>query len=132
MKFAMVPINRKEEDDGIHIRRVLISYKYKTSKRFNKTKYKTVTYHGTKLIASDPYFNEPNHTHIYELTDKYYKLVTVDAANPMSEAYEEHSKIYNKRKYHTNIWPGGIKCIEFKTNNKDEAISLFNNREELR
>lgn len=121
-KYAMVAINTKTEDDGVHIRRVLVSYK---SKR--KNKYGITNYCGTKFLASDPYFSKKDASHKYIFEDDYYQLKPLDIFNELSLAYMV-TNIYEKRKYH--IIPGFE--IEFEADNNETAITEFNEREELR
>ena len=121
MKYAMVAINKKEEDDGIHIRRVLISYLFKTKKIIRG---QDVTfYHGTRLIDVDPYFKFKNSSHKYIFKDKYYKLNSANTDFP----YAFYPSMYKKRKYR-NIGKLGF---EFKESNRQIAINRFRNRKEL-
>ena len=123
-KYAMVAINTKRQDDGIHIRRVLISYLFKTKKKIDG---KVVTYyHGTKFIAADPYFSDKTASHKYTFTDRYYKLDT--ANNELSLMYALKSDIYKKRKYHSF----GALTFEFKSESKQVAIHRFKVRKELK
>ena len=130
MKFAMVAINSKyDEENKLHVRRVLISYLFKTSTKSRKN-FKTITYHGTKFISADDYFYKDNSSHKYEFKDKYYKLL--DVTNEYNKLrYSLKKDIYKKRKYHyTNIV--GIKPIEFKCKLRSEAVMRFYSRKELK
>ena len=123
-KYAMVAINKKEADDGTHIRRVLISYLFKTKK---KIKGQEITYyHGTKFIIADPYFSKKTSSHKYTFKDHYYKLEEVD--NELAIIYAFNSDIYKKRKYH-NV---GKLAFEFKAENKQVAVHRFKVRKELK
>lgn len=118
MKFAMIPINRRYNEEMKRIvRRVLISYKYKTL----KGKYK-----GTKIIEKDPYFKDPNSSQQYLFKDKYFIHLT-DAYN--DELQQE--VMNNKRFYMENEGLLFENAIEFEAANLEEAIEMFNNRVEL-
>lgn len=123
-KYAMVAINKKESDDGIHIRRVLISYLFKTKKKIDGQE--VTYYHGTKFIIADPYFSKKTSSHKYTFKDHYYKLEEVD--NELAIIYAFNSDIYKKRKYH-NV---GKLAFEFKAENKQVAVHRFKVRKELR
>ena len=123
-KYAMVAINKKELDDGIHIRRVLISYLFKTKKKIEGQE--VTYYHGTKFIAADPYFSKKTSSHKYTFKDHYYKLDEVN--NELALIYAFKSDIYKKRKYH-NV---GKLAFEFKAENKQVAIHRFKVRKELK
>ena len=97
MKFAMVPINTKSilNESGTydqHVRRVLISYKFKLHRK-DKT-----FYYGTKFILADQYFYTYDSSHEYEFKNGYYKLIYVDTINPNAKAYDK--KLFKKRRYH--------------------------------
>ena len=136
-KYAMIPINTKEDEEGnLHVRRVLISYRFKTHSKINKkSKYEKVvaSYRGTKIIAIDDYFKNPKATHIYTFYDDGYALELV-RNNPNEFLYALKPEIYCTRTYHglDKKYDGYPSVIEFKANTKDEAIKLFNEREELR
>lgn len=120
----MVAINKKDENDGVHIRRVLISYLFKTHKTIN---FRKVTYyHGTKLIDADPYFSAKGSSHKYILKNGYYKLT--DANNNNAVLYGFEPDIYEKRRYHSF----GAFTFEFTATNPEEAINRFRNRKELK
>ncbi len=123
-KYAMVAINKKEDDDGIHIRRVLISYLFKTKKTVNGLP--VTYYHGTKLIDADPYFRDAKASHKYTLKDRYYKLEEVNGNRAFDYVFK--SSIYSKRKYHSI----GKLGFEFKAENKQVAIHRFRVRKELK
>ena len=137
-KYAMIPINCKyDEEDRIHVRRVLISYKRRkvTSKEFFGNVYDHVEYRGTKLEAIDPYFLSSKRTHTYEFKDRYYRLVKVDNRNTNKIIYNAFKELYGKRKYKGNIFShnkGRPSVIEFECDNWFDAVTKFNNREELK
>ena len=129
MKFAMVPINTKSilNESGTydqHIRRVLISYKFKLHKK-DKT-----FYYGTKFILADQYFYAYDSSHEYEFKNGYYKLISVDTINPNASIYDK--KLFKKRRYHNVDYIAGKIEDEFKANNIQAAIEKFNHRNELR
>ena len=129
MKFAMVPINTKSilNESGTydqHVRRVLISYKFKLH-----IKDKTF-YYGTKFILADQYFYAYNSSHEYEFKNGYYKLIYVDTVNQNANAYDK--KLFKKRRYHNVDYIAGKSEDEFKASNIQAAIEKFNHRNELR
>lgn len=135
-KYAMIPINTKEDEEGnIHVRRVLISYRFKTHSKINKkSNYEKVVanYRGTKIIATDDYFKNPNATHRYTFYDNGYALESVHN-NLNGFLYAFKPEIFYMRVYHglDRKYDGYPSVIEFKANTKDEAIKLFTEREEL-
>lgn len=132
-KYAMIPINCKEDLLGnLLVRRVLISYLFKTHKR-NPNGSIVAYYHGTKFVFADNYFYSKEATHKYEFNNKGYVLNSV-VSNPNALTYAFKKGIYKKRKYHgIDIENNHIPyVIEFKANSEDAAIYKFNNREELR
>ena len=135
MKFAMVPINTKENDNGdLMIRRVLIKYVFKKTKTILGLlghKYKKISYYGTKIIAKDDYFNREDASHKYIFEDNYYRLIEVtDEETKLTYSLKED--IYKRRKYHYNNYMDLPKAIEFKADSIEEAIEKFQGREELR
>ena len=129
MKFAMVPINTKSilNESGTydqHVRRVLISYKFKLHKK-DKT-----FYYGTKFILADQYFYAYDSSHEYEFKNGYYKLIYVDIINPNANIYDK--KLFKKRRYHNVDYIAGKIEDEFKASNTQAAIEKFNHRNELR
>ena len=121
-KYAMVAINTKRQDDGVHMRRVLVSYAFKI------TKNKITTYYGTKLVSVDPYFSKPTATHKYTLKDKYYKLDKVESDTGLEFLYSFNPKMYKKRRYHSI----GKSAIEFTASSKQVAVHKFKMRKELK
>lgn len=121
-KYAMVVINTKRQDDGVHIRRVLISYAFKI------TKNKITTYYGTKLVSVDPYFSQPAATHKYTFKNTYYKLDKVESNDDLAFIYTYNSKMYKKRRYHSL----GKSAIEFTALSKQVAVHKFKVRKELK
>ena len=129
MKFAMVPINTKSilNESGAydqHVRRVLISYKFKLHRK-DKT-----FYYGTKFILADQYFYAYDSSHEYEFKNGYYKLIYVDTVNPNANAYDK--KLFKKRRYHNVDYIAGKIDDEFEASNIQAAIEKFNHRNELR
>ena len=129
-KYAMIAINQKIEDDGTHIRRVLICY---TDKSVDK---RITTYKDTKFIIADPYFSNNKSSHKYIFEDDGYILDKVSSENPYALFYIFKSDIYNKRAYRSIDGSASgydiPKAIEFEANSKKEAIKIFNERNELR
>lgn len=119
MKFAMIPINRRYDENGNRIvRRILISYNKKTLKG---------KYVSTKLIEVDPYFKNPNSSQKYDFYDTYF--IHID--DRYHDEYQKH--LMNVKRYY--MYNEGLLCdnaIEFTANNTTEAIEIFNNREEKR
>lgn len=115
--YAMIPINRRIADDGRRIvRRVLISFNY----------IEEGVYKATKLIAKDPYFENPNSSQQYVFTDTEFWLVKDGYSN------EIQSTLINvKRPYE---WDAGRlieKAIEFCAESDEEAIKQFRERGEI-
>lgn len=136
-KYAMIPINTKEDKDGnVLVRRVLISYGFKTHTRINKkSKYSKVVanYHMTKFICADEYFINSKSSHRYSFSDNGYKLELVK--NNLNElTYALIPQIYELRKYHglDRNYEGYPKVIEFKSKTVQEATHEFYARKELR
>ena len=126
-KYAMVAINKKELDDGIHIRRVLVSYLFKTKKKVDGQE--VTYYHGTKFIIADPYFTKKSATHKYTFNDRHYKLDKVeDDGSGIGFLYALKPELFKKRKYH-NV---GKLAFEFKAASKQAAVHRFKVRKELR
>ena len=121
-KYAMVAINTKRQDDGVHTRRVLVSYVFKI------TKNKITTYYGTKLVSVDPYFGQSTATHKYTFKNTYYKLNKVEQNDDLAFLYTYNPKIYKKRKYHSI----GKSAIEFTASSKQVAVYKFKARKELK
>lgn len=123
----MIPINYRYEDDGIHIRRVLISYLFKITRKGIST------YYFTKFICPDAYFTTKEATHKYRFDNKYYKLVRV--GNDIREFEYRFVKpsIFLKRRYHSRInSERDIASVEFKATTEQIAIDKFKNRKELK
>ena len=117
MNYAMIPINRRYDEKGNRIvRRVLISFNY----------IEWGQYKGTKLIAKDPYFNNPNSSQQYVFEDTEFWLI--------KDGYSDdiQSTLLNvKRPYEWDAHRLVEKAIEFIADSDEEAIEIFNNREEL-
>lgn len=126
-KYAMIPINYRYEDDGIHIRRVLISYLFKITRRGIST------YYFTKFICSDAYFNSKEATHKYRFSDKYYRLIRVDNSIREFEYSFKKPTVFLKRRYHSRInSEKDITSVEFKSITEQIAIDKFKSRKELK
>lgn len=131
-KYAMIPINSKEDADGnLLVRRVLISYTFKTHKR--EYGCKRAYYKGTKFIFADNYFYAESATHKYEFSNKGYILKDV-VKNPNILTYAFKSGIYKNRKYHgfDKPYKNYPMVIEFKAISEQAAVEEFNNRKEFR
>lgn len=131
MKFAMVPINTKMnlDENGVlqtYIRRVLVSYKFKTVRG---TK---IIYHGTKFIIADQYFYSYDSSHQYVFKDKYYLLQEYKGNEDIG--YDQ--LLSKKRKYHSTLALYKLHSEycedEFEADNEQQAIEKFNSRLELR
>ena len=123
-KYAMVPINGKEDEYGNPIiRRVLITYESSV------TKDNQVIYKRTKFVDKDPYFFQKRST-TYTFKDSYYTLDSIDNLNAIFAG--EITK--TKRRYHYNISNDVLKppAIEFEAASDEEAKEKFHNRKELR
>ena len=130
----MCAINRKyDENNNIVVRRVLIRYVGKPQVKMG-VKY----FNSVKLVFADPYFNNEKASHRYNLQDDGYFLLECKNDN-LKQVYQKNNLLSEKRKYH--IYPGdeyttlfgneGSKTI-FKAKSDEEAIKIFNDREELR
>ncbi len=118
LNYAMIPINRRISIDGKRIvRRVLISFNY----------IEWGQYKGTKLIAKDPYFENPNSSQQYVFTDTEFYLVKDGYDNPI-----QSSLINKKRHYEFDAGKLEETAIEFCANSDEEAINIFNNREDIK
>lgn len=126
MKYAMIPINGKEDGHGNPIiRRVLVSY---TSTR---TEGDQVFYEGTKIIDKDPYFSQKRSC-TYTFKDSGYTLDSIENPNV---AFAIISGIIDKeRQYHYNISSDILKppAIEFEADTVEQAKQKFHDRKELR
>ena len=134
-KYAMIPICFKEDENrNLIVRRVLISYRYKTHKKVLNTT--MAVYHGTKIIAKDAYFLNERASHKYTFSNRYYVLKEVNNDNAFLSSWK--GLVFTKRRYHgfdkpysncTGVYPT---VIEFKARNNQEATDTFNTREELK
>ena len=133
-KYVMIGINRAVEDGVPYIRRVLIRYKGRPT----KGKFGSLYYKSTKLLAVDSYFKEVQ-SHTYLFDDDGYTLI--DCTNPETkQQYIDKGILGVKRQYHTcqledTIWFKGNDSpmpTRFKAKNDEEAIKLFNEREDFR
>ena len=125
-KYAMVPINGKEDMNGNPIiRRVLISYEDCVQKNGQ------IIYKHTKFIDKDPYFEKSSRTTFYTFKDTYYTLDEITNLN----AFLLVGITGVKRRYHSYINSGDIlrpTAIEFEAENNKEARIKFHNRIEQR
>ena len=123
-KYAMVPINGKEDEHGNPIiRRVLITYESSV------TKDNQVIYKRTKFVDKDPYFSQKRST-TYTFKDSYYTLDSIENLNAIFAG----GITKTKRRYHYNISNDVLKphAIEFEAASDEEAKEKFHNRKELR
>lgn len=96
--YAMVPINTKEDNDGIHVRRVLVSYENSEPDE-NYPELNFTNLSGTRLVDMDPYFSNPTSSHKYTFEDAGYRLNEAD--NVYGRMYDSSMpEIYNLRQYH--------------------------------
>lgn len=125
-KYAMVPINGKEDMNGNPIiRRVLISYEDSVQKNGQ------IIYKHTKFIDKDPYFEKSTRTTFYTFRDTYYTLDEITNLN----SFLAGGVTGVKRRYHSYINSGDIlrpAAIEFEAENNKKAIIKFHNRIEQR
>ena len=116
MKYAMIPINRKYDSRWNRlVRRILISY----------TKKVDGVYTGCKVIAKDPYFDNPNSSQQYVFEDNQFYLI--------KDAYEDviqQDLINVKRNYEYDSGLLSDTAIEFNSSSDALAIKKFNNRKE--
>lgn len=127
MKFAMVPINCKRDvENNLLIRRVLISYKFKTTRK------NIVTFYGTKFILADQYFYSFDSSLSYEFRNGYYILKDVNSNNSYHDEYIKNKNLFKKRRYHYSKYFMYEKDVEFKANNIQQAVEKFRERSELR
>lgn len=120
MKYAMIPINFKRDDEGTHVRRVLVSYLFKVNKKY------VVTYYGTKFITADDYFYSDKATHKYSFKNRYYRLLDANSLD-----YD--SILFKKKRYHFKKYSFlYTDDVEFKSKSVTDAINKFKNRNELK
>ena len=113
-KYAMVPINRRYDNEGNRIvRRILISYKKRVEG----------IYKGTKVLELDPYFKDENSSQQYVFENKCFYLVKDHYNDPIQDTL-----LLVKRPYEYDAGRLTEKSIEFKAESDDEAIKLFNER----
>ena len=116
MKYTMVAINHKKSEDGKPIvRRVLLEYKTRNLDANNFY----YSYSGIRLVEKDPYFYDENSSHQYEFTDSTFKLTT--------NLYD--GELLEPRPYHYLKY---LPAIEFEADSDEQAIQIFNTKEELR
>jgi len=122
MKYAIIPICSKFDDDGNVISRsVLISYK-----KVKKESVITV-YQGTKLVATDDYFKDENSSHIYQFYDDGFALV--DCKYPDQKARYKQAGVLNKvRPYHTIEIKYVDTTIRFRARDDQAALKKFKER----
>lgn len=123
--YAMIVINTKRDDeDRLHIRRVLISYtEVGVASILNNKHY---TYKNTRFIEADPYFKDSSKLHKYIFADTEYTLVSC----PNKEERDLLQGV--TRPYHSVEFPSMARAITFEAETDAEAIEKFNNRDELR
>lgn len=126
--YAMPIINWKEDEDGnLHVRRVLISYKGKPTKQ-TRGSVTILYFKDTRLIETDDYFKDETKSHRYTFEDDGYILIS--CTNENAEEYKNHPELFEKRQYHT---PDDFLLeARFKAKNDEEAVKIFNERQELR
>lgn len=123
-KYAMIPINSKENDEGQPvIRRVLVSYSHTVQKDGQ------VFYKKTKLIDVDPYFKQER-SHKYTFKNENYILERVSNINSIFGS----GIVGVPRQYHYVISKDPLKppAIEFEAISDENARVIFHNRNELR
>ena len=122
MKYAIIPICTKVDDDGnVVSRSVLISYK-----KVRKFALFTM-YEGTRLIATDDYFKDENSSHTYQFYDSGFALV--DCKYPEQKARYEKAGVLNKvRPYHTIEIKYIDTTIRFRARNNQAALEKFKER----
>lgn len=127
IKYAMPIINIKDDVDGRHVRRVLISYK-----KIKKSTFKgwsTRYFKGTKIIEKDPYFYDETKSHQYKFENEGYYLVSCN--NTCAEIYDKYlPELLEKREYHIADIHFN-KSDLFTASSDEEAIEIFKNRGEL-
>jgi len=112
MKYAMIPINRRyDENNNRIVRRVLISY---------KTKDEYGVYIGSKIIEKDPYFKDKNSSHQYLFENDGFRLI--------HDAYGDDYRLGEKRPYEYSAGELIETSFEFEATNKKEAIKIFTTR----
>lgn len=113
MKFSIIPINRKYDDnDNIIIRRILISYQDK----------KDAVYQNVSIIDKDDYFKDENSSHQYIFTPEGFKLIKT-TQNSGDEILLDWLRSY---RCYQDLFPNsGIECIEFECDSEKEAIEIF-------
>ena len=127
--YAMIPINFKyDENDKLHIRRVLIEYKKLRKDEFNRDIY---YYDDTRLIDVDPYFLDKSKSHQYIFEDDGYTLM--DVRGDDYALYLLRGLIKDKRTYHSfEMSNSNYKAILFNASTDEEALKKFHEREELK
>lgn len=134
--YAAVPINTKACDDGLHVRRVLISY----TEEYKRGKWPVllVYFGGSKLLAWDPYFDDESASHRYSLANDGYTLAPLDEGHPNADGYDE-AGLYQFREYHiyeadymNPLPPRNVAMCRIEASSDEEAIALFHGRDELR
>ena len=136
MKYVMIPINKKYCDDGMHIRRVLVSYKSKKditkeikeilglSADFDA---KFIGFNDSRFIVADPYFTKETSSHKYTFKDDGYTL------DETPDTTGDGILTAKFRKYHTAESSfAAVEPIFFTAKTDKAAIDQFNNRKELR
>ena len=116
MKYAMIPINRRYNDNDERIvRRVLIGYNHKYAGK----------YIGCHVVEKDPYFKDKNSSHQYIFENDGFTLV--------SDAYDgNNNPIFGKKRPYQ--YDEGLlyeTAVEFVAKDDQEATEMFNNRIEL-
>ena len=136
MKYVMIPINKKWCDDGIHVRRVLISYKSKKDlTKEMKTllglessfKAKFTGFNNSRLVTVDPYFTKETSTHKYTFKDDGYTLDETPDTTGDGILTAKFREYHTSESIYTQVEP-----IFFTAKTDKLAIDKFNSREELR
>ena len=128
MKYSMVTINRKLEDNGIlRIRRVLIQYE--SSEANEPTDPNRVNYRGTRIVEVDSYFKDTARSHKYQFEDDGFTLLSSDN---LDSCLKNLKRIYHYSNKAYTLEQKECQPIEFEADSDEEAIEKFNGRAELR
>ena len=120
MKYVMIPINRRYDDNNKRIvRRVLISYTKKVDGQ----------YKGTKLIEKDPYFYDPKSSQKYIFKDDGFTLISnAYSGSSILDVFQD-SLIDLLRPYEFDAGRLIETAYEFMADSEEEAIKIFTERD---
>ena len=134
VKYAMVAINKKYDEDGSPIvRRVLIRYSDKKIVEMPDPDFSQVVYTDVVFVDKDPYFEKEGASTVYNFHDEGYELLACNNINKdIAQGFINLTRPYHYNLYKNKIMDGDSKPIEFSGLSDEEAKKIFHSRKEKR